>query len=245
MSIQDEQFEYEEEPPRNRRPRKDQRAHFDRNTKRRPVSALTEAQGHYITNILNKTITFGVGPAGTGKTYIAAALAADALASGDAESVVICRPMVGCDEDMGFLPGREDEKYLPWIEPLIDVLEERLGKSQVHMYLKNGRIQAKPLMLMRGKTHKDTWVLLDEAQNTTPNQMKMFLTRVGEGSKIIIDGDLQQSDLRDKRGVVQQNGLEDAVWRLQGIADIGIVEFDMADIVRHGLVREILEAYSG
>ena len=217
---------------------------YDKSNQFRPVQARTETQGQYIACILSRDITFGIGPAGTGKTYVAAGLAAEALNKGTINSIVICRPMVGCDEDMGFLPGNQQEKYDPWVEPVISVLEQKLGKSQVRMFLKNGNIQAKPLMLMRGKTHERSWVILDEAQNTTPEQMKMFLTRIGEGSKVIIDGDLTQSDLRDGRGVRIRNGLEDALQRLRRIPEIGVVEFTMDDIVRHGLIRKILEAYN-
>lgn len=205
--------------------------------------AKTQAQGQYAADIDKRDIIFGIGPAGTGKTYVAASLAAQALYNNDIKTLVLSRPMVSCDEEFGFLPGDESEKYAPWIEPIIDVLEEQLGSSQVKALFKSGRIVAKPLMLMRGKSYRDTWVILDEAQNVTPNQMKMFLTRIGEGSKFIIDGDMRQSDLKDKRGVAVVNGLEDAVRRLANHPQIGVNTFTNDDIVRHGLVRDILESY--
>jgi phosphate starvation-inducible PhoH-like protein len=208
-----------------------------------PVQAKTEAQGQLLTQIYSKDITFVTGPAGTGKTYVAAAAACDAIHAGTIDKIIVCRPMVGVGEDMGFLPGDEEEKYMPWIQPVADVFDERLGKGFHQNLMKNGRIQYKPLMMMRGSSFKDSWIILDEAQNTTPDQMKMFLTRIGENCKMIINGDALQSDLKDGRGVAQDSGLEDAVYRLRKLPAVGHVEFTMDDIVRHGLIKDILLAY--
>lgn len=209
----------------------------------KPLQAMTEAQGHLITSILTRDITFTTGYAGTGKTYLAAALAAEKLMDGEIERIIICRPMQSCGEDMGFLPGDLNEKYAPWVQPVMDVLEERMGKTCAEYMVKIGRIQWQPLQFMRGKSLKDSWVILDEAQNTTPEQMKMFLTRIGEGSKMIINGDIDQSDLLDRHGVAQLSGLADAIDRLYGLPEVGHVNFELEDIVRHGIIRKILQRY--
>lgn len=208
-----------------------------------PLSALNEAHGHLMSNIQSKDITFVTGPAGTGKTYIAAGMAADMLRERKIEKILITRPMIGCGEDMGHLPGDIDEKYAPWVQPVIDVLNERLGESYVRNLLKGKKIEAVPLQFMRGKSLRDSFVLCDEAQNITSEQMKMLLTRIGEGSKMVIGGDINQSDLKDSREVFQQSGLKDAITRLKSIPEIGNVEFTREDIVRHGLTRKILDAY--
>jgi phosphate starvation-inducible protein PhoH and related proteins len=210
---------------------------------RKPLAAKNEAQGQLIASVLSRDITFATGPAGTGKSYVVASLASEALESGTIDTLVITRPMKSCDEDMGFLPGEIEDKYAPWLAPVLDVLEERLGASCVEYLIK--RIQTIPLQFMRGKSFRDTWVILDEAQNTTPEQMKMFLTRIGSNSKLIINGDINQSDLKDGRGVMQTSGLSDALSKLRGIPEIGRVEFSRDDIVRHGIVRTILERYEG
>ncbi len=209
----------------------------------RPLEAQTEAQVHLIHAIETKDITFITGPAGTGKSYIPGALASEKLTSGEIDKIVITRPMQSCGEDMGFLPGDISEKYAPWVQPIMDVLEERLGKSCAEYMVKCGRIQWSPLQYMRGKSIKSSWVILDEAQNTTPDQMKMFLTRMGEGSKLIINGDLHQSDLHDRRGDVRLSGLADAIDRLYGLPQVAHIHFELDDIVRHGLIREILVRY--
>jgi phosphate starvation-inducible PhoH-like protein len=211
----------------------------------KPLQAMTEAQGQLISQIQSKDITLVTGPAGTGKTYVAAGLAAEYLDTKQVSKIIITRPMVACGEDMGFLPGEKEEKYAPWVAPIMDVLEERLGKGYVEYLIKSKRIITSPLQFMRGSSLKDAFIICDEAQNITPDQMKMFLTRIGEGSKMVIDGDMRQSDLVDKRGVRQLSGLQDAVQRLEHIPQIGFVEFDRADIVRHGITRKILDAYEG
>lgn len=208
-----------------------------------PVQAKNEAQGQYMAQIVSRDIVFGVGPAGTGKTYISARMAAEQLKNGDIEKVVIVRPTVGCDEDLGHLPGELEEKFEPWLEPFYDALEDELGSGCLKYYLKSKKIEPKPLQFMRGKSFKDTWVLLDEGQNTTPEQMKMFLTRIGENCKLIISGDISQHDRRNWRREEMQSGLKDAVNRLREIPEIGIAEFANEDIIRHRLIGKILKEY--
>ena len=202
-----------------------------------PLRAQTEAQGHYLTSIDNNIITIGIGPAGTGKTYVAGAYAAQLLVEGKIDQILITRPGVESGRDWGALPGELEDKFAPFMEPFMDVLNERLGKTQAAYFMKRGVIQAKPLEFMRGKTFKDCVVILDEAQNTTPEQMKLFLTRIGENCTVIIDGDIAQKDVRGK------SGLEDAIQRLKGVPSIRIVEFTVDDIVRSGIVRDIIIAY--
>jgi len=212
--------------------------HRYQNKQVEPLRALTEAQGHYLTAIDSSTITFGVGPAGTGKTYVAGGYAAELLKDGEIEKIIITRPGVEAGESFGFLPGELEEKYAPYIEPFLDVLNERLGKSQVAYFRSHGRIVASPLCFMRGKTFKDCVVILDEAQNATPTQMKLFLTRIGQNCKVIVDGDITQKDILGK------SGLEDAIKRLRRVPGVRVVNFEVEDIVRHGIVRDIIEAYS-
>ena len=207
--------------------------------KTRSLRALTEAQGHYMLSIQSNTLTFGVGPAGTGKTLVAVGMAAEAFAKKDIERIVVTRPVVEAGNSLGFTPGDLDEKYSHYIAPVYDVLTKYLGKTQTDYAMKVGHIQAIPLEKMRGYSLNDTWVILDEAQNTTKTQMKMFLTRIGRNCKAIVNGDIDQCDLRC------ESGLKDAVDRFGGMADTAIIEFDMDDIVRSGIVREILMRYSG
>lgn len=203
-----------------------------------PLRAKTEMQGQYISSIICNDVTFGIGPAGTGKTYVAAALAAEKLLNREIEQIFITRPAVESGESLGFLPGELDDKYAPYLEPFMDALNEKIGKSQVKAMIKGKRIVAAPLAYMRGKTFKDAFVILDEAQNTTPKQMKMFLTRIGENATVIVNGDGTQCDL-----VGVQSGLTDAVKRLEGLRKVGVVEFAASDIVRHGLIRDIITRY--
>lgn len=205
---------------------------------REPLAAKTEAQRKYLAAIRNFTVTFGVGPAGTGKTYIAAAFAAQALEAGEIDKIIITRPAVEAGESMGFLPGELDEKYEPYLTPLREVFNERLGRSQTEYLIKTGRIEAVPLAFMRGRTFRDSFVLLDEAQNVTRQQMKLFLTRIGENCKVVVDGDVRQSDLKEG-----MSGLEDALRRLKFIPSIKVVTFTRDDIVRSGLVQEIVQSY--
>ena len=203
-----------------------------------PLQALTKAQGEYINAILANTITFGIGPAGTGKSYVVAGLAADMLKEKKIERIILSRPGVEAGEKFGFIPGELDEKYAPYIEPFRDIFNERLGRSQVDYLIKHKRICAMPLAFMRGRTFKNCWAILDEAQNTTPSQMKLFLTRIGDNCKVIIDGDIEQKD------ITTQSGLSDAVKRLQHTRKVGVVEFGVDDVVRSGIVKDIIKAYA-
>jgi phosphate starvation-inducible protein PhoH and related proteins len=203
-----------------------------------PLEARTAAQLCYINAIKNHSLTFGIGPAGTGKSYCAGALAAEALESGRIERIILTRPAVEAGEQLGFLPGELEDKYAVYIEAFRDILNERLGRGVVDYCLRHGRIVGAPLAYMRGKTFSNnTFVILDEAQNTTPAQMKMFLTRIGENAKVVINGDIRQSDIRGP------NGLEDAIGRLGGLPGVHVHSFERADIVRSGLVRHILDRY--
>jgi phosphate starvation-inducible PhoH-like protein len=204
-----------------------------------PLQAQNEAQGQMISTIKSKRVTFVTGPAGTGKTFVATSLAAEMLEAGEIERLVIARPMVGCEEEIGFLPGTEQEKYAPWLDPFMDVLEGKLGKKKVETYFKYGKIVAKPLMMMRGSTFRNAFVILDEAQNTTEGQMKMFLTRLGAGSRVVVDGDVEQTDLPAGK----KSGLVDALARFRGKSSFGVVEFTEDDIQRDPLVREIVKGY--
>ena len=203
-----------------------------------PLSAQTPAQQQYINAIRNHCLTFGTGPAGTGKSYCAGALAAEALESGRIERIILTRPAVEAGENLGFLPGEVEDKFAVYIDAFRDILNERLGSGVVDYCLRHGRIVGAPLAYMRGKTFSNnTFVILDEAQNTTPAQMKMFLTRIGEHAKVVINGDIRQSDLRGP------NGLEDAINKVKGLPGVYIHTFERGDIVRSGLVRKIMDRY--
>ena len=203
-----------------------------------PLKALNSAQQKYINAIKNNCLTFGLGPAGTGKSYCAGALAAQALESGRIERIIFTRPAVEAGENLGFLPGKLEEKFAVYIDAFRDILNERLGKGVVEYCLRHGRIVGAPLAYMRGKTfNASTFVILDEAQNVTPTQMKMFLTRIGEDCKVVVNGDTRQSDIRGP------SGLEDAVERLRGLPGVYVHTFDKADSVRSGLVRQVLDRY--
>lgn len=203
-----------------------------------PLKPRTAAQKRYINAIRNNMLTFGIGPAGTGKSYCAGALAAEALESGTIEQIILTRPAVEAGEHLGFLPGDLDEKFAAYIDAFRDILNERLGAGTVNYCLSHGRIVAAPLAYMRGKTFKqDTFVILDEAQNTTPEQMKMFLTRIGEDCKVVVNGDIKQSDIRGA------NGLADAIERVDNLSGVYVHEFERHDIVRSGLVRDLMDRY--
>jgi len=204
---------------------------------RSPIKAKNRNQERYINAITDKTLTFATGPAGTGKTWVVTAMAVEALLSGDKEKLIITRPAVEAGEEMGFLPGEINEKFDPYLQPFKDVLNERLGRSHVEGMIKSGKIEAAPLAYMRGRTFRDAFVILDEAQNTTPTQMKMFLTRIGANCTVVVNGDINQKDIKG------ESGLRDAVRRLSYIPAVAHIEFRRDDIVRSGLVAEIVQAY--
>jgi len=211
---------------------------YKTNRCKRPLEAKTTSQKRYINAINNHCLTFGIGPAGTGKSYCAAAIAADALEAGRIERIILTRPAVEAGEQLGFLPGDVNEKFAVYIEAFRETLNERLGGGAVDYYLRHGRIVAAPLAFMRGKTFSsDTFVILDEAQNTSVSQMKMFLTRIGEDCRVVVNGDVEQSDIRGA------NGLADAVARVKGLSGVYVHEFERDDIVRSGLVRDLMDRY--
>lgn len=199
----------------------------------------TENQALLIEGMRESRIVFAMGPAGTGKTFVSTLNACKMLESEQIERIVVTRPMVGCDEDIGFLPGTEMEKYMGWVQPVMEVLEGYFGKKQVQTFIKYEKIVIRPLMMLRGATFRDSFVILDEAQNTTCNQMKMFLTRIGSGTRFVINGDESQSDL--PKGTL--NGLQDAYNRLKHEKMLRIVEFTQDDVVRDPFVRLVLNAY--
>jgi phosphate starvation-inducible protein PhoH and related proteins len=207
--------------------------------KGKPIRVKTIGQRHYVSTIKKKDIVFGIGPAGTGKTYLAVVLAVMALKEGQVKRIVLTRPAVEAGESLGFLPGDLQEKVDPYLRPLYDALNDVLGPDQVAKSLERGLIEIAPLAYMRGRTLDDSFIILDEAQNTTQEQMKMFLTRLGFGSKMVITGDVTQIDL--PRG--RKSGLVEAQLLLQDIDEIGIVHFTEQDVVRHSLVQKIIVAY--
>ncbi len=191
-------------------------------------------------SIEESTLTFGIGPAGTGKTYLAVVMAVRALKRRDVARVILSRPAVEAGERLGFLPGDLREKFDPYMRPLFDVLGELLDDAVVNKYMERGTLEVAPLAFMRGRTLSDSFVILDEAQNATDDQLKMFLTRLGSGSKMVVAGDVTQIDLPTG----QRSGLRAAAARLSFIADIGVVELDDSDVVRHSLVAKIVRAYA-
>ena len=207
-----------------------------RKTTIRPSS---KTQEDYLRSIANNTITIGVGPAGTGKTYLAVASAVHALANDSVSRIVLVRPVVEAGERIGFLPGDIEKKVNPYLRPLYDALYEMLGFERVGRLLDRGTIELAPLAFMRGRTLNDSFIILDEAQNTTIEQMKMFLTRIGFNSQVVISGDITQIDLPR----TSQSGLRHAIRILSDIKDIGIIKFQNRDIVRHPLVQTIVQAY--
>ncbi len=208
-------------------------------SKGKPVKAKTLGQKKYCNAIRSHTITIGVGPAGTGKTYLAVALAVTAFRAQEVNRIVLTRPAVEAGEKLGFLPGDLQQKVDPYLRPLYDALFDMLGAETYQKYVERGNIEVAPLAYMRGRTLDDSFIILDEAQNTTPEQMKMFLTRLGFGSKMVITGDITQIDLPDGR----KSGLKDVLHILRGIDDIAQVRFSEKDVVRHKLVQEIIKAY--
>ena len=207
--------------------------------KGKPIKAKTVGQQHYMKAIQKNTITIGVGPAGTGKTYLAVAAAVAAFRERTVNRIILTRPAVEAGERLGFLPGDLQNKVDPYLRPLYDALYDMLGAQTFQKYQERGSIEVAPLAYMRGRTLDDSFIILDEAQNTTREQMKMFLTRLGFGSKIVITGDVTQIDLPDDK----VSGLKDAVRVLDGVKDIAICRLTSADVVRHALVQEIINAY--
>ena len=207
--------------------------------KGKPIKAKTLGQQRYLRAIEKHTITLGVGPAGTGKTYLAVAEAVAAFRAKTVNRIILTRPAVEAGERLGFLPGDLQNKVDPYLRPLYDALFDMLGPETYTKYLERGNIEVAPLAYMRGRTLDDSFIILDEAQNTTREQMKMFLTRLGFGSKIVITGDITQIDLpRDKI-----SGLKDAMRVLEGVEDIAICRLSASDVVRHALVQRIVAAY--
>ena len=208
-------------------------------TKGRPVKAKTVGQQKYVDAIQNNIVTLGIGPAGTGKTYLAVACAVAAFREKTINRIILTRPAVEAGEKLGFLPGDLQNKVDPYLRPLYDALFDMLGPEAYQRYLERGNIEVAPLAYMRGRTLDDAFIILDEAQNTTPEKMKMFLTRIGFGSKAVITGDITQVDLPDGK----KSGLKDAVNIINGIEGIGICTLDHKDVVRHELVSRIIKAY--
>ena len=209
------------------------------NTKKRQIRPRTATQGIFIEAMNNHDMVVGLGPAGTGKTFLAVAKAVSEMLQGNVDRIILTRPAVEAGENLGFLPGDLKDKIDPYLRPLYDALYEMLPADMVDKKLESGEIEIAPLAYMRGRTLSHAVVILDEAQNTTGMQMKMFLTRLGEGSRMIINGDLTQTDL--PRGVV--SGLIEATRILKDVPEIGFVEFTERDVVRHGLVSKIVKAY--
>ena len=207
--------------------------------KGKPIKAKTVGQKKYIDLIKKNTVVLGVGPAGTGKTYLAVMMAVKALRAHEVSRIILTRPAVEAGERLGFLPGDLQSKIDPYLRPLYDALYDMMGAENCMRLIEKMTIEIAPLAYMRGRTLDDSFIILDEAQNTTPEQMKMFLTRLGNGSKIVVTGDLTQTDLP----FGQKSGLATAVHILKNIDDIGIHEFSDRDVVRHRLVQKIIVAY--
>ena len=207
--------------------------------KGKPIKAKTVGQQKYMKAIMKNTITLGVGPAGTGKTYLAVAAAVSAFRERTVNRIILTRPAVEAGERLGFLPGDLQNKVDPYLRPLYDALYDMLGAETFQKYQERGSIEVAPLAYMRGRTLDDSFIILDEAQNTTCEQMKMFLTRLGFGSKIVITGDVTQIDLPGDK----TSGLKDAIRVLEGVDDIAICKLTSADVVRHALVQKIINAY--
>jgi phosphate starvation-inducible PhoH-like protein len=208
-------------------------------TKRAVISARGDNQILYIKNVAQHDINFGIGPAGTGKTYLAVACAVQALESGRISRIVLVRPIVEAGEKLGFLPGDLAQKVHPYLQPLYDALHEMLGFEQVGQLIERGIIELVPLAYMRGRSLNDSFIILDEGQNTTAEQMKMFLTRIGFNSKAVITGDITQIDLSNHR----DSGLIHAMEVLEGVKGISFTTFATSDVVRHPLVQSVVEAY--
>ena len=207
--------------------------------KGKPIKPKTLGQKKYVEKIRDNTIVIGVGPAGTGKTYLAVAMAVSAFRAKQVSRIILTRPAVEAGEKLGFLPGDLQQKVDPYLRPLYDALWDMLGAENFQKYQERGNIEVAPLAYMRGRTLDDSFIILDEAQNTTPEQMKMFLTRLGFGSKIVVTGDITQIDLPDGK----KSGLVEVIKILKNVDDIETVKFSEKDVVRHKLVQDIIKAY--
>ena len=207
--------------------------------KGKPVKPKTLGQKTYVEAIQKNTVTLGVGPAGTGKTYLAVAMAVKAYRAKEINRIILTRPAVEAGEKLGFLPGDLQSKVDPYLRPLYDALFDMFGAETTQRYLERGDIEIAPLAYMRGRTLDDSFIILDEAQNTTPEQMKMFLTRLGFNSKMVVTGDVTQIDLPDGK----MSGLKQVMRVLQGVEDVAICTFGQQDVVRHQLVQRIIAAY--
>ena len=207
--------------------------------KGRPLKPKTLGQKKYVESIRKNTVTLGIGPAGTGKTYLAVAMAVQAFKAHEINRIILTRPAVEAGEKLGFLPGDLQNKVDPYLRPLYDALFDMLGAETFQKYQEKGNIEVAPLAYMRGRTLDDSFIILDEAQNTTPEQMKMFLTRLGFNSKAVITGDITQIDLPDSK----KSGLIEAQRVLREVDDIAIVTFTEKDVVRHKIVQDIIKAY--
>ena len=208
-------------------------------TKGFKIAPKSKNQKKLVEAVNKKDLVFAIGPAGTGKTYISVALAVKALKDRDVKKIIITRPAVEAGENLGFLPGDLKEKIDPYLRPIYDALHDMVPGEKLRYYMENGVIEIAPLAYMRGRTLNDAFILLDEAQNTTPMQIKMFLTRMGPNSKVIVTGDMSQIDLPTK----QKSGLAESLKILKNIKGIGFIELDGKDVIRHKLVRSIIEAY--
>ncbi|AMB48241.1 PhoH family protein [Methylobacterium sp. AMS5] len=214
-----------------------QRPRVPQKPRQTPVAPLNAAQREFDALMHENTLTIALGPAGTGKTWFAAARMAERLRDGEIQQVIITRPAVEAGESLGFLPGELDEKFEPYFRPVREAFEDVLGKGHVEYLIKNGTIEARPLALLRGSTFKHADVLLDEAQNTTPGQMKLFLTRIGQDCRVVVNGDLRQKDIPGP------SGLADALDKLSGKPGVGVMRFKREDIVRSGFAQMVVSAY--
>lgn len=208
-----------------------------RSDKLPPLKPLNKTQADLIHNLTHRELNFVTGPFGSSKTYVPTRFACELLETRQVEKIIVSRPMVTSEEEMGFLPGTLEEKYAPFFAPVREVMEEHLGKSHVANLVKNGRIEIAPIAFLRGHTFKKAFVLFDEAQNTTPGQMKLLLSRIGEGTRVCVSGDLDQMD------IPYPSGLHDAVERLSHLPEVGITQFGIEHIVRSKLVQKIANCY--
>lgn len=210
-------------------------------TEDRVVVPRNKSQGHFINLLQQHDLVFGIGPAGTGKTYMAVAMGVSLLMAGHVDRLILSRPAIEAGEKLGFLPGDLKEKIDPYLRPIFDALHDMFSPSTLEKLMVSGIIEVAPLAFMRGRTLSHSYIILDEAQNTTTMQMKMFLTRLGENSRMAITGDVTQIDLPFQ----QKSGLIDSLEKLEGIRDIGVMKFSEKDVVRHPLVGQVLKAYAG